>query len=328
MSRTATNAPGASLGAARLFREIKSLEAHSGVSRSEYKLAVLDLVFLKYLSGDDWPRLWENISLFDGKKEIDLEQLIGRAFDIVQDLHDHPNLSDFRPRRDSHSGAINKIVLHKLLDLLSDGSFHRLFGDIDYEYFLSCFAASENIRGGEVFTPRTVVNALVEMIRPRNGTVYDPCCGSGGMFIEARNFIEKHGTQPDKLKLIGWERDYTTWRLAKINLAIQGIDAELALGDSFIEDDLSPKQADYILASPPFNMPDWGADQLQEDPRWKLFGAPPADNANYAWLQHIYHHSRPPPVCGFWRKIEITKPVNSAEETERFYLSMRDLLVT
>jgi type I restriction enzyme M protein len=168
-----------------------------------------------------------------------------------------------------------------------------------YEYFLGKFASQEGKGGGEFYTPRSVVKLLVEMIEPYKGRVYDPCFGSGGMFVQSEHFVEAHGGQRNDIAVYGEELNDTTWRLGKMNLAIRGIEADLGprWGDTF-HDDLHPDlKADFILANPPFNISDWGGDQLRDDPRWK-FGTPPAGNANFAWLQHMASKLAPQGVAG------------------------------
>jgi type I restriction enzyme M protein len=182
-----------------------------------------------------------------------------------------------------------------------------------YEYFLSQFASAEGKKGGEFYTPRCVVKLLVEMLEPYRGRVYDPCCGSSGMFVQSVEFIRAHangngnggkpakgtkgGAKPD-ISIYGQESNYTTWRLAKMNLAIRGIDGQIAHGDTFHDDRHPDLKADFILANPPFNVSHWGGERLRDDKRWK-FGAPPAGNANIAWVQHIVHHLAPAGVAGF-----------------------------
>ena len=174
-----------------------------------------------------------------------------------------------------------------------------------YQYFLAQFALAEGRKGGEFYTPAAVVNLLVEMLRPFEGRVYDPCCGSSGMFVQSINFIRAHATWGDngispesRLAVYGQESNYTTWRLARMNLAIRGMSGQVAHGDSF-RNDLHPDlKADYILANPPFNVSDWGGDQLREDQRW-VYGVPPRGNANFAWVQHFVHHLAPNGIAGF-----------------------------
>jgi|TARA_R110000851_G_scaffold333519_1_gene514344 type I restriction enzyme M protein len=164
-----------------------------------------------------------------------------------------------------------------------------------YEYFLGKFAAAEGKLGGEFFTPRSVVRLLVEMIEPYEGRVYDPCCGSGGMFVQSEKFTEAHGGNKRDISIFGQESNPTTWRLAHMNLAIRGIEANLGEqpADSFARDLHPDVKADYILANPPFNISDWSGELLREDVRWK-YGVPPTGNANYAWIQHFIHHLAPP----------------------------------
>lgn len=164
-----------------------------------------------------------------------------------------------------------------------------------YEYFLGKFAAAEGKLGGEFFTPRSVVRLLVEMIEPFEGRVYDPCCGSGGMFVQSEDFVEAHGGSKRDISIFGQESNPTTWRLAHMNLAIRGIEANLGEqpADSFVRDLHPDMKADYILANPPFNISDWSGQLLRDDVRWK-YGVPPVGNANYAWIQHFIHHLAPP----------------------------------
>jgi type I restriction enzyme M protein len=169
-----------------------------------------------------------------------------------------------------------------------------------YEYFLGKFASAEGKKGGEFYTPRCVVRLLVEMIEPFKGRVYDPCCGSSGMFVQSEEFIHQHGGRIGDISVYGQESNPTTWRLAKMNLAIRGIEANLGLqhGDSFHNDLHKDLKADFILANPPFNMHDWGGERLRDDVRWKC-GIPPVGNANFAWIQHMIHHLSPTGIAGF-----------------------------
>lgn len=168
-----------------------------------------------------------------------------------------------------------------------------------YEYFLAQFASNEGKNGGEFYTPRSVVSLLTEMLSPYSGRVYDPCCGSGGMFVQAEHFIEAHGGSRNDISVFGQERNPTTWRLAQMNLAIRGIEAKLGpeWGDSFHSDLHPDLRADFIMANPPFNISDWKGELLTDDPRWK-YGTPPPGNANYAWLQHMLHHLSPTGTMG------------------------------
>ena len=153
-----------------------------------------------------------------------------------------------------------------------------------YEYFLGQFADVEGKKGGQFYTPRTIVRLLVEMLEPFKGRIFDPCCGSGGMFVQSEKFIEAHGGKIGDISVFGQESNQTTWRLCKMNLAFQGIDANIEWGDSFHDDQFKDLRANFILANPPFNDSDWGGELLQDDIRWKKFGVPPKGNANFALL--------------------------------------------
>ncbi len=167
-----------------------------------------------------------------------------------------------------------------------------------YEYFLSRFASAEGKSGGQFYTPSHVVRVLVEMLAPYKGRVYDPCCGSGGMFVQSEKFIEAHAGKLGDISIYGQESNYTTWRLAKMNLAIRGIDAQIGHGDTFHNDRHPDLKADYVLANPPFNDSDWRGDLLKDDKRW-VYGMPPAGNANFAWVQHFIYHLAPTGLAGF-----------------------------
>jgi len=169
-----------------------------------------------------------------------------------------------------------------------------------YEYFLSQFASKEGKKGGEFYTPRCIVKLLVEMIEPYEGRVYDPCCGSSGMFVQSEAFIRAHGGKIGELSIYGQESNPTTWKLAKMNLAIRGIEANLGgqNADSFHNDLHKTLKTDFLLANPPFNDSDWGGDRLREDVRW-AYGVPPTGNANFAWVQHFIHHLAPTGIAGF-----------------------------
>ena len=185
--------------------------------------------------------------------------------------------------------------LGELVDLISDARFtghgekkaRDVLGEV-YEYFLEMFARAEGKRGGEFYTPASVVRVLVEVLEPYSGRVYDPCCGSGGMFVQAEKFVLAHSGRRDDIAVYGQESNERTWRLAKMNLAIHGINGDLSARweDTFYADKHPDKKADYILANPPFNMSDWA--RKTDDPRWR-YGVPPASNANFAWLQHIVY---------------------------------------
>jgi type I restriction enzyme M protein len=196
-------------------------------------------------------------------------------------------------------------MLGELIDLVSGiatgepgDKAKDLLGRV-YEYFLGGFAGSEGKRGGEFYTPRSIVRLMVEMLEPYKGSVYDPCCGSGGMFVQSEKFMESHGGRIGDIAIYGQESNNTTWKLCKMNLAVRGIDADIRWNNegSFHKDELKDLRFDYILANPPFNISDWGGDRLREDSRW-IYGAPPVGNANYGWLQHILWHLAPNGTAG------------------------------
>jgi type I restriction enzyme M protein len=235
-------------------------------------------------------------------KQPEIGKLIDNAMDLIE--LDNPSLRGVLPKTYARPG-LDVRRLGELVDLISGiglGSAEHREKDIlgrVYEYFLGQFASSEGKGGGEFYTPRSVVKLLVEIIEPYSGRVYDPCCGSGGMFVQAERFIQAHGGQRNDIAVYGQELNDTTWRLAEMNLAIRGIEADLGprWADSFHEDIHPDLKADYILANPPFNISDWGGDQLRDDARWR-YGVPPVGNANYAWLQHMVNHLSPRGVAG------------------------------
>jgi len=218
---------------------------------------------------------------------------------------DNPSLKGVLPKDYAHP-RLDKQRLGQLIDLIGDiglGDKANRSKDIlgrVYEYFLSQFAGAEGKKGGQFYTPRCVVQLLVEMLRPYKGRVYDPCCGSGGMFVQSEKFVEAHGGRIGDISIYGQESNHTTWRLAKMNLAIRGIDGNLGKehADSFHRDLHPDLKADYVLANPPFNDSDWGGERLKDDKRWK-FGIPPAGNANFAWVQHFIYHLAPTGLAGF-----------------------------
>lgn len=238
------------------------------VSAGEYKDVILGLVFLQHVAGARWRALVDNAQSPD----------IGRLADDAMEAAGLPRrYADLDPRR------LGELV--GLLDGARDGRPARdLAGEV-YEYFLGHFARSEGKRGGEFFTPPGVVRLIVEVLEPTSGRVYDPCCGSGGMFVHTEQFVAEHDGDPARVTVYGQESVEQTWRMAKMNLAVHGIDdAGLARGDTFVRDQHAGVQMDYVMANPPFNIKDWARDE--RDPRWR-FGVPPATNANFAWIQHI-----------------------------------------
>ena len=255
------------------------------LSASEYKDVVLGLIFLKHIADSDWKVLADNTKIGN----------IGRLVDDAMEAAGLPRLYENLDQR----------RLGELMDLLDTMRFdghdgHRardLMGEV-YEYFLGNFARAEGKRGGEFFTPPSVVRLLVEVLEPAGGRVYDPCCGSGGMFVQAEHFIAEHDGDPAKVTVYGQESVEQTWRMAKMNLAVHGIDNS-GLGtrcaDTLLTDLHSGVQMDCVMANPPFNIKDWARDV--DDPRWR-FGVPPATNANYAWIQHILFKLAPGGTAG------------------------------
>jgi type I restriction enzyme M protein len=217
----------------------------------------------------------------------------------------NPRLKGVLPK-DYARPALDKTRLGELIDLIStvtlsaNGQHSQdILGRV-YEYFLGRFASAEGKAGGDFYTPQAVVKLLVQMIEPLKGRVYDPCCGSGGMFVQSERFVEAHGGRIGSLSIFGQESNPTTWRLCNMNLAIRGIEGNIGdRPEDTLQNDLHPDlKADYILANPPFNISYWGGDRLRNDVRWK-YGVPPATNANYAWVQHIIHHLAPNGIAGF-----------------------------
>jgi type I restriction enzyme M protein len=216
---------------------------------------------------------------------------------------DNSSLKGVLPKDYARPG-LDKSRLSQLINLVSDIALGSpadrakdTLGRV-YEYFLSQFASAEGKKGGQFYTPSHVVRILVEMLAPYKGRVYDPCCGSGGMFVSSEKFIEAHSGKIGDISIYGQESNYTTWRLAKMNLAIRGIDAQIAHGDTFHNDRHPDLKADWVMANPPFNDSDWRGELLKADKRW-VYGVPPAGNANFAWVQHFIYHLAPTGLAGF-----------------------------
>ncbi len=319
---------------------------------AEYKHVVLGLIFLKYISDaflEQYQRLeaeeyadpedrdeymamnvfwvppearWSYLQ--SRAKDPKIGQLIDEGMTAIE--RDNPPLKGVLPK-DYARPALDKSRLGQLIDLIAtiglgdeESRQRDVLGRV-YEYFLAKFAEKEGKGGGEFYTPQCVVRLLVEMLEPFKGRVFDPCCGSGGMFVQAVRFVQAHangnGNGSEALRNIsiyGQESNYTTWRLAIMNLAIRGIDADIRWGDSFLQNKHKDLRADYIIANPPFNSEDWGFSKIKEDARW-AYGTPPAGgprkqkdgsiitvdggNANYAWIQHFLHHLSPDGLAGF-----------------------------
>jgi type I restriction enzyme M protein len=329
-SKKDKNANGATLGfEEKLWQAADKLRGH--MDAGEYKHVVLGLVFLKYISDafeDRYNQLKdelgadpedrdeyaaENIfwvpaearwSFIQGHaKQFNVGNLIDDAMVAIE--HENPSLRGVLSK-DYGRPSLDKQRLGELIDLISTLTFGDLFNrskDIlgrIYEYFLGRFAAAEGKLGGEFYTAQSVVRLLVEMIEPYKGRVYDPCCGSGGMFVQSEKFVLAHGGRRDDIAIYGQESNPTTWRLCRMNLAIRGMYGDIGPhnADTFHNDLHRNLKADFILANPPFNVSDWGGDRLRDDPRWR-YGTPPVGNANFAWVQHIIHHLASNGVAGF-----------------------------
>ena len=238
---------------------------------------------------------WE--ALRASARSPEIGKLIDNALTLIE--VENPRLKGILDKRYARA-QLPDGKLGELVDLVStigfgeDASVARdVLGQV-YEYFLGMFASAEGKRGGQFYTPAAIVKTLVAVLAPHHGQVYDPCCGSGGMFVQSEKFIEAHGGTRGDVSIYGQESNPTTWRLAAMNLAIRGIDFNLGRepADTFVRDQHPDLRADYILANPPFNVSDWWHGSLEEDPRW-AYGTPPKGNANYAWLQHMLHHLKP-----------------------------------
>ncbi len=241
--------------------------------------------------------------LQDHAKQPTIGKLIDDAMVAIE--KENPSLKGVLPK-DYARPSLDKQRLGELIDLIGqiglgdkESRSKDILGRV-YEYFLSKFASAEGKKGGEFYTPRCAVRLLVEMIEPYKGRVYDPCCGSSGMFVQSEEFIEAHGGRIGDISIYGQESNSTTWRLAKMNLALRGVEANLgpSHADTFHNDLHKDLKADFIMANPPFNMSDWGGERLKNDVRWK-YGVPPAGNANFAWVQHMIHHLAPKGIAAF-----------------------------
>src|SRR5881392_4099887 len=306
----------------------------SNMDAAEYKHVVLGLIFLKYISDsfeEHHAKLVAGAGDYAGANPEDPDEYraenifwvppaarwtylqnsakqptIGKIVDdaMVAIERYNPRLKGILPK-DYARPALDKNRLGELIDLVGTigmgdkaSRSKDILGRV-YEYFLGQFASAEGKKGGQFYTPQSVVRLLVEMLEPYRGRIYDPCCGSGGMFVQSEKFVETHGGRIGDIAIYGQESNYTTWRLAKMNLAVRGIDADIRWNNegSFHRDELKDRRFDFILANPPFNVSDWGGDRLREDARW-TYGAPPVSNANYAWLQHILWHLAPHGTAG------------------------------
>ncbi len=304
----------------------------SNMDAAEYKHVVLGLIFLKYISdafNAHYYKLLGGLGDFEGAspndpdeylaynvfyvpetarwqylqdkaKQPEIGKLIDEAMDAIEKINS--SLKGVLPKIYADP-ELNKQRLGELIDLIGTIGFKQegnqakdLLG-IVYEYFLGQFADAEGKKGGQFYTPPSIVKLLVEMLQPYNGRVYDGCCGSGGMFVQSEKFVKEHQGNIQNLSIYGQESNPTTLRLSKMNLAIRGIDAKIELGDTLLDDKHKDLKADFIIANPPFNISDWSGEQLRDDIRWK-YGVPSLGNANYAWLQHFVHKLSPNGVAG------------------------------
>ena len=288
------------------------------VSVSDYKFIVLGLIFLKYISDSFEERYKELVEegygleeekdsyteknifyvpknarweyLVEHSKDNNIGEIIDDALTLIE--KDNTSLKNVLPK-DYNSPTMRNVNLGELIDLFTNikvGTKDAIEKDIlgrIYEYFLGQFAKNELQKGGEFYTPACLVRTMVECIEPYEGRVYDPACGSGGMFIQSAKFVKEHQGRLANISIYGQEKNPTTWRLAKMNLAIRSLDGDLGkyAADTFTEDLHKDLKADFVLANPPFNM-EWDVDKVSKDPRWK-YGLAPKGNANYAWLQHM-----------------------------------------
>ncbi len=307
------------------------------IDAAEYKHIVLGLIFLKYIS-DAFEDLHEKLLKGEGeykggdpedRDEYRAENVffvpeearwsylqsqakspkIGTVVDEAMDAIEKENsamLKDVLPRVYAR-GNLDPTNLGGLIDLMGNialGDAKARSADVlghVFEYFLGEFALAEGKKGGQFYTPRSVVELLVEMLQPYKGRVFDPCCGSGGMFVQSEKFVLSHQGKVDDISIYGQESNQTTWRLARMNLAIRSIDSSQVKWNnegSFLKDEHKDLKADFVIANPPFNDSDWSGDLLRKDARWK-YGTPPSGNANYAWIQHFLHHLSPTGTAGF-----------------------------
>lgn len=306
------------------------------IDASEYKNIVLGLIFLKYISDsfeDLYNKLVEGLGEFENADPEDADEYKAKnvffvpekaRWSFLQSMAKQPEIGQYldeamvaiEKENSSLKGVLPKVYarpnldkqnLGGLIDLISgikigdaESKSNDVLGRV-YEYFLGQFALAEGRKGGQFYTPSSIVKLLVEMLEPYSGRVYDPCCGSGGMFVQSEKFVEKHQGRRDDISIFGQESNQTTWRLCKMNLAIRGLDASNIKWNnegSFLKDTHPDLKADFIIANPPFNDSDWSGDLLRDDGRWK-YGTPPTGNANFAWVQHFIYHLAPTGIAGF-----------------------------
>ncbi len=319
---------------AKLWKAADKLRKN--IDAAEYKHVVLGLIFLRYIS-DAFEDLYQKLKEGQGEyagadpedideyraenvffvppkarweylranaKKPDIGKIIDEAMDAIE--KENPSLKGVLPKVYAR-GNLDPISLGGLIDLFSNIAFDEakeksadILGHV-FEYFLGQFALAEGKKGGQFYTPRSVVELLVEMLEPYRGRVFDPCCGSGGMFVQSEKFVKEHQGKVNDISIYGQESNQTTWRLCKMNLAIRGIDSSQVKWNnegSFLNDLHKDLKADFVIANPPFNDSDWSGELLRKDARWK-YGVPPEGNANYAWIQHFIYHLSPFGKAGF-----------------------------
>ncbi|MDP2225690.1 class I SAM-dependent DNA methyltransferase [Nitrosomonas sp.] len=305
------------------------------IDAAEYKHVVLGLIFLKYISDsfeEHFAKLQAGLGDYAGSDPEDKDEYKAENIFYVPPESRWPHLVTQAKQPDigkfadaamdaiekenpSLKGVLPKVFARQNLDPASLGGLIDLVGNIAlgdaksrsadvlghvFEYFLGEFALAEGKQGGQFYTPRSIVELLVMMLEPYKGRVFDPCCGSGGMFVQSEKFVEEHQGRINDISIYGQESNQTTWRLAKMNLAIRGIDSSQVKWNnegSFLNDAHKDLKADFIIANPPFNVSDWSGELLRNDGRWQ-FGTPPAGNANFAWLQHFAYHLSPAGIAG------------------------------
>lgn len=323
------------------------------IDAAEYKHVVLGLIFLKYISVS-FEELYQELlkQVSDGADPEDREEYkaenvffvptdarwaqivskakdpqIGKYVDAAMDAieKENPSLKGVLPKVFARQN-LDPASLGELIDLIGNStmsSTHTKSSDLlghVFEYFLGEFALAEGKKGGQFYTPRSVVELLVNMLEPYKGRVIDPCCGSGGMFVQSEKFIKEHQGRINDISIYGQESNQTTWRLCKMNLAIRGIDASQVKWNnegSFLNDAHQDLKVDYIIANPPFNDSDWSGDQLRNDGRWQ-YGVPPTGNANFAWIQHFIYHLAPSGQAGFvLAKVALTSKTSGEGEIRK-----------
>ena len=295
------------------------------IPAADYRKVIIGLIFLKYVSGAFEKRYNELVSEGEGFENDPDEYIAENVFFVPEEARwskiadaahspeigmvldnamraiekENESLKNVLPKIYANPD-LDKRVLGEVVDIFTNINMYEQGNDKDllgrtYEYCIAQFAAHEGVKGGEFYTPSSIVKTIVEILKPfEDCRVYDPCCGSGGMFVQSAKFIDAHSGSIDRVAVYGQESNSDTWKMAKINMAIRGIDANLGPhhADTFYNDLHKNQKFDFIMANPPFNLSNWGADHLKDDVRWK-YGAPPSGNANFAWIQHMIHHLAP-----------------------------------